>query len=573
MKIRSALLSLVVGTLFLLPTGLCAESTGEYIITVKDGVTLSQSFLEAYDLTPITEEDHGLYLTDKANATRLAKHHKVEAVEKNATVTLSSYHYNDTYFDEQWAFDAINGSELNHYSTVYHPNVVVIDTGFDFSHEDAGSNIFPGSDFVETPPGSSHIAKTTKDYFNHGTAVVGVIGAAADNNLGIAGLFRNCNIYVTSIFAPNERGEAEGSNDAVCAAIYDAVDRYDADVISMSFGDQSYSTAMDQAIEYAYDHGVLLIAAAGNINAGNADNVPNFPACLDGVISVANANSTTTIDSTSVYNEYVDVAAPGSAIYTLNAYTGAYSYFSGTSLATPHVTALAAYAKALYPTLTPDDFEQYLRLTAQEMLTEGYDIHSGYGMIDCEKLHRYLSVRFRDVPLNEWYTTDIYELASNGTLIGSGNNCFYPENNITRAEFVTILARLNSVDLKKSYGVVPFYDVNQSHWHYNVISWAYHAGLAFGNDDGSFAPDAPVTREELSAFLVRYMQTTELSLPSAAALSFTDRNAVSAWARDDVSVLCQTGILHGFPDGSFRPQASATRSQAAKMIHLLQKEL
>lgn len=572
MKLRSVWLSLFAATLFLLPTGLCAADAGEYLVTVKDGVSLSDDFLEAYHLTPLTEEDHGVYLTDAANAARLEDHRKVEAVEENTTVTLC-YDYNDTMFSKQWSFNAIHGSLLNFYPVNYRPNVVVIDTGFDFSHEDAG-NIMPGSDFVKTPPGSSYIAKTTKDYFNHGTACAGVIGAAADNNIGIAGLFNRCNLYVSCIFSANEKGEAEGSTNVVCAAIYDAVDQYDADVISMSFGDQSYSVAMDQAIQYAYDHGVLLIAAAGNITSANPNNTANFPAALDGVISVANANSTTTIDTTSVHNSYVDVAAPGASICTLYANYNSYAYFNGTSLATPHVAALAAYAKAVYPNITPDEFEAYLRLTSRDILTAGRDNYSGYGMIDCEKLHDYLSVRFDDVPLDEWYTEDIYELALDGILQGNGDGCFYPENNITRAEFITILAGAEGIDLSEAQGTEPFSDVTGSHWYYTAVCWAYQQGIAQGNGDGTFTPEADMTREELAAFLVRYMEICKnQKFPAPGTLTFADRNTVSAWAQNDVSILCQMGVINGFPDNTFRPRAAATRSQAAKMFRQMQNGL
>jgi len=393
MKLKSILLSLFTAALFFLPTGILADidETEEYIIALEDGVTATDAFIEKYDLIPINEE-HGIYVTSEENAAMLEDHSKVDTVEENSVVVLFDY-YNDPYYSyHKDAFDLIKGSGLNGYYVGYMPKVVVIDTGFNFNHEDKGLNIRPGNDIVKGKNTYGTYNKTTKDYFEHGTACAGVIGAQANNRKGIAGINNNCYIYVSCIFYPSEKPENYGkpvaSDAAVCAAIYDAVDNLDADVISMSFGQDANKTVIADAIKKAYNKGVLLIAASGN--TGNKDNKLHYPASCNGVISVANASGANSISTSSTYNGFVDVAAPGNKIYTLHA-SGGYANFSGTSLATPYVAALAAYAKGVYPNLSPAAFEWYLLRSAKDMGTAGKDVYSGYGMIDCEKFHNMIT--------------------------------------------------------------------------------------------------------------------------------------------------------------------------------------
>ncbi|MBQ4093339.1 MAG: S-layer homology domain-containing protein, partial [Firmicutes bacterium] len=186
-----------------------------------------------------------------------------------------------------------------------------------------------------------------------------------------------------------------------------------------------------------------------------------------------------------------------------------------------------------------------------------------------------ISTCFYDVAPHKWSADDIYALAADKILNGRSAGYFVPEDNITRAEFLTILAKINGVDIQNSdYGTEPFYDVSPGDWYYNVICWAYNNGLTQGNGNGSCTPNANITREEISAFIVRYIRAYSTNnLPTAKPLTFTDSYNVSSWAQESVSILNQLGIINGFPNGSFGPKQSATREQAAKMTNAMRNEI
>ena len=384
---KKLLLSVVTAALFLLPSGILAD-TGNYIVSIKDGANISAAFEKKYNLTPLTTENHGLYITDEENAEEIEEDPKVEAI------TETNYYYlsqspNDPFYTGglQWGIDAVKagyGWSLPKGKT---STVVVIDTGFDFSHEDKG-NILPGKDIVAgIDPKTGQYRDTDHDYFTHGTACAGVIGAATDNGIGMAGLTDQCRVIVISVFKANEKGEALAEDADIIAAIYSAIDDYNADVISMSFGGTENNRFMQEAVSYAEDHNTILVAAAGNGGANGS--AFEFPAAYDEVIGVANMNESYQISADSTKNESVYITAPGTNICTLanESYCGhSYLYFNGTSLATPFVAALAALAKAQDPSITPEEFKYYLRATSSDLLESGYDIASGYGLVDFEAL-------------------------------------------------------------------------------------------------------------------------------------------------------------------------------------------
>lgn len=180
----------------------------------------------------------------------------------------------------------------------------------------------------------------------------------------------------------------------------------------------------------------------------------------------------------------------------------------------------------------------------------------------------YHAVSFTDVFDSAWYVDYVNFLAARN-IVGGYNGAFSPDASITRAEFVTILARMSGDDLS-SYTTSSFTDVTSSDWYFAAVQWAYKNGVASGYD-GKFNPNTTITREQMAAMLYRYADyAVEISnAEGMSAREFSDYDSISSWALAPVQWSMNNGIISGNPDGSFAPAANATRAQAAKMIAVM----
>lgn len=214
--------------------------------------------------------------------------------------------------------------------------VAVLDTGVDRTHEDlADANILPGYDAVNRKSG------VNDDPVGHGTGVIGIIAATADNGIGIAGVAHGVSVLPVKISASST---TIYSSDLISGIRFAA--NAGAKVINMSVGGYSSSYAEQEAVDYAISKGCILISAAGN--GGNlpyADQ-KSYPASYNGVISVASCAPDGERSSFSQYNDSVDVAAPGEAITMpfVENQESVYRTDSGTSYSCALVSGIAALA-------------------------------------------------------------------------------------------------------------------------------------------------------------------------------------------------------------------------------------
>ncbi|SBW00519.1 exported hypothetical protein [uncultured Eubacteriales bacterium] len=183
----------------------------------------------------------------------------------------------------------------------------------------------------------------------------------------------------------------------------------------------------------------------------------------------------------------------------------------------------------------------------------------------------YNAVSFKDVSDSAWYADYVAYLAARG-IIGGNNGAFSPDASITRAEFVTILARMSGDDLS-GYTTSSFSDVSTDSWYFAAAQWASKAGIASGYD-GKFSPSASITREQMAAMLYRYAEYkgTVSNAEGMSVREFSDYDSIASWAQAPIQWAMNNGILSGNTDGSFAPQSSATRAQAAKMIAVLMQK-
>ncbi|MCE9615589.1 MAG: S8 family serine peptidase [Lentisphaerae bacterium] len=331
----------------------------------------------------------------------LASYPQVEYAEPDY-IRYASYISNDPLLAQQWdvfnmrmpqAWDVTRGST----------NVVVgvLDTGITLAHPDLasalwintdeipGNNIdddhngyvddrngydFAGDASIPLQRGQDPIPNDTE---GHGTHVSGTIAAQQNNGTGISGF-----APLTKIMAVKVLGGILGTgytSDIVDGITY-AVDN-GAKVLNMSLGGAAKSMAEYNALKYAWEHNVLIVAAAGN--SGNGANPVEYPAAYPFTISVGATSGDDVIAYFSTHNGFVEVCAPGVNILSTvppNAYE--WDGWSGTSMATPHVTAMAALLAAMHPGIANWELRSMIQNSCIELGAPGWDPYYGYGRLD-----------------------------------------------------------------------------------------------------------------------------------------------------------------------------------------------
>lgn len=248
--------------------------------------------------------------------------------------------------------------------------IAVLDTGITSKHPEFSGRILDGYDFYNDDD-------DPEDDHGHGTHVAGTAAAAINNGVGGAGLCGRCSILPIKVLNQNNAGTWSG----VASGIVHAADK-GADIIVMSLGSTSGTIVVENAINYALDKDVIIIAAAGNANS----NRDFYPAAYPGVIGVGATDRNDERWALSNYGDYVDVSAPGHVIYSTyydlnNSYDG-HVFMSGTSMATPHVGGLAGLIKSQDQTRTSAEVIDILLSSAFDLGDVGRDDLFGHGRID-----------------------------------------------------------------------------------------------------------------------------------------------------------------------------------------------
>ncbi|HRF59765.1 MAG TPA: S8 family peptidase [Fimbriimonadaceae bacterium] len=202
--------------------------------------------------------------------------------------------------------------------------IAIIDTGIDLSHPDLSGKLVPGYDFVNQDA-------NPQDDQGHGTHCAGIAAASTHNGVGVAGVGYHCRLMPVKVLDASGSGNFSDVTDGITWAVQNG-----AKVISLSLGAGSGSQALADAVDYAWNNGAVVVAAAGN----NGWTSPAYPAYYMNAIAVASTDQSDQRSGFSNYGEWVDVAAPGSSIYSTYM-GGGYGYMSGTSMACPGVAGLA----------------------------------------------------------------------------------------------------------------------------------------------------------------------------------------------------------------------------------------
>ncbi|WP_436794828.1 S8 family serine peptidase [Actinospongicola halichondriae] len=319
----------------------------------------------------IADTDSVVIDTDGRNAEEVAAELEarpdVVRAEPNGIVSASDTPNDPRYSDQSAAFDQIRLGDAWRIETGS-PSVVVavLDSGVDAGHPDLVGRIVPGYNAFDG-------TADTADDFGHGTLVAGVIAAKRDNGIGVAGVAGG-GAMIMPVKVLDSFGD--GTDATVASGIRWAAE-HGADVINLSLSRLGTSETIDDAVTFALDHDVVVVAATGN----DAVNAPSVPAGSPGVVGVASTDSDGNFSWFSTYGFQVDLTAPGMGITSTEA-GGGYATEDGTSFAAPLVAGAAALIRSRHPGYDESRTRLALLRGAEDRGPAGVDDSYGFGVLD-----------------------------------------------------------------------------------------------------------------------------------------------------------------------------------------------
>jgi subtilisin family serine protease len=361
--------------------------------------------------TYVLELNTGSEAELKRHLDQLKADPEIEFAEPDHVVRSSQQLPNDPYlsssgswgqsYGDLWGILAIGGPAAWNTNAGDGIVVAVVDTGIDYNHPDIAANVWintkeipnngiddDNNGYVDDVRGWDFIGSTYQtptqsndpiDRMGHGTHVAGTIAAVGNNGIGIIGVAWRAKVMAVKGLDDSGFGLDSTLGPAIIYAANNG-----AEVISNSWAGQGSSQTISDAISYAYNLGAVIVAAAGN----NSDDARNyFPANLPQVITVSAWNPNGFLAPFSNWGSKIDVAAPGVDILSLRAagtslgkpLTSDYTRADGTSMATPHVSGVAALILAQHPTYSNEDVRQAIRVSASG--GGQFNLDTGYGLI------------------------------------------------------------------------------------------------------------------------------------------------------------------------------------------------
>jgi len=432
--------------------------------------------------------------------------------------------------DKVWGSDG-NTQTVTGANTGEGVNIAVLDTGIDADHPDLYANVKGGINFITTHPRKPADPTKWDDDNGHGTHVAGTI-AAMDNDIGVIGVAPDASLYGVKVLDRYGSGSLSG----VIAGI-DWAKENDMDIITMSLSTSTDVSALEDACDNAYAADVVIVAAAGN---GDGDDPVNYPAAYDSVIAVSATNDDNSLASYSNVGPQVELSAPGTNV--LSTYKGGiYGTTSGTSMATPHVTGVAALVIASDTNYwdNPVAVRAQLTLTAEDLGTAGRDPSFGYGLIDAENATPPATTTpDTNPPVISYVTTsDITDTSATITWTtdeASDSVVNYGTSSMALGTIESDSAMVSSVHSVTLKELTP-----ETIYHYEVKSTDFSGNSATDNNGGNYytfttTSDTPPTGNEMHIASIDMSTVTK----PAGRNDFT-------WATATVTVEDSIGILEG----------------------------
>jgi thermitase len=293
-------------------------------------------------------------------AQKLSRNPNVQYAEQDYVAKASAIP-DDPDYSSQWGLSQIFAPQAWNVTHGSASTLIAIDdTGIDGSHPDLSGKIVARANFTTDPD---------VDNNGHGSHVAGIAAADTNNGIGIAGTGYNTRLLSVKVLDSTGSGYYSWIANGITWSADNG-----AKVINLSLGGIASSQTLQNAINYAVNKGVVVVAAAGN----NGSIVPFYPANYANVVSVAATDSNDHKASWSNYGQWVTIAAPG--VNILSTYQGGYAYLSGTSMATPFVSGVAGLIWSLHPTWTESQVVNKLETSADKI--SGTGTYWKYGRLD-----------------------------------------------------------------------------------------------------------------------------------------------------------------------------------------------
>ena len=177
----------------------------------------------------------------------------------------------------------------------------------------------------------------------------------------------------------------------------------------------------------------------------------------------------------------------------------------------------------------------------------------------------YSDRKFIDIN-GHWAENDIYSGVKNGLFTGISDTIFDPDGTVTRAMAVTVIGRFSKDEIADSN--TEFSDVTAEKYYANYVSWGAENGVVKGISETEFAPESAVTREQISAMIVRYLNYKEIPLPTGSEeiKEHSDYEQISDYAKEDMSICYEMGLIKGHDSGLIEPNGNLTRAQLASIM-------
>lgn len=348
---------------------------------------------------------------------------KKQALERKPSVESAGYNYtvepgfvpNDPLVDNQYALGRVRAFGAWEYSQGRGVDIAVVDSGVDQNHPDIGK-IAGQIDFVEND-------SIADDDNGHGTHVAGIAGALTDNDAGVAGTCPSCRLLIAKVLPADGIGTL---NDVIEGIIWSADNG--AEVINLSLGHNGAVDAEEDAVNYAWNKGVVVTGAAGNDSSSERF----YPAAYPRAIAVSATTRDDRLADFSNYGGWVDLAAPGAGV--LSTVPGGYNNYSGTSMATPHVSALAGLISA--QGYSAAQIRNRMESTAADLGPDGKDVGFGHGRIDAYRAAYRPYSQVVDNASSRFSASRAWALSSwNEEKAGSNYRVTKPANNNDTANF------------------------------------------------------------------------------------------------------------------------------------------
>lgn len=471
--------------------------------------------------------------------------------------------------------------------------VAVLDSGVMLNHDDLKANVLTSLAW------DSYYNKALTgdgDNVGHGTHVAGIIAATANNSIGIAGGSYNAKILPVKVFSDDASPK---SNTTAIISAYQyimtlvssgAVDNLH--VINMSlgyYGSDINDRLLEETIRTARnDYRIATVCAAGNGNKVDTAYTENiYPADFEECIAVTALTPTGSNVAFSDYNKAKDISAPGASIWSTylrdttigNVKYGKYNRMTGTSMASPMVSAAAALMFAQNPDATVDQVCQALYATAEPVVDAENDrseLSGSHGALNVAaalvELQNIIdAAQFPDVKPGDWFYDAVLDITRRGIMHGydDGTGTFGPNNDLLREQAAAVFYNyLGKSDT--SAPRAPHKDVLDD-WYTVGVNWAYDKGYINGFSDEVFGVGQPLTREQLCCIFANILASEDEveNVDMTKFEAMPDADKTSSWARKSVAWCINKELINGVDvDGGrqIQPDVNCSRGMMAALL-------